>query len=88
MKIKELPEGSTLNNVRFIYPSDGQAYYWASQWGKGVWGKKDINSGQIWPLFVENIKEALEWEIAELEVADEKTETKPKKKLKKRKQSE
>lgn len=83
MKIKDMPEGSTLNNVRFIYPGDGQAYYWASQWGKGVWGKKDINSGQIFPLFVEDIEEALEWEIL-----DEKTETKPKKKLKKRKQSE
>ena len=88
MKIKDLPSNVSLAKLRFIYPGDGKAYYWASQWGKGVWGKKDINSGQIWPLFVENIKEALEWEIAELEVADEKTETKPKKKLKKRKQSE
>ena len=88
MKIKDLPEGSALNNVRFIYPGDGKAYYWASQWQKGIWGKKDLSSGQIFPLFVENIREALEWEIAELEVADEKTETKAKKKLKKRNQSE
>lgn len=34
MKIKELPKGSTLNNVRFIYPGDGKAYYWTSQWQK------------------------------------------------------
>ncbi len=83
MKIKELPQGSTLNNVRFIYPGDGKAYYWTSQWQKGIWGKKDLNSGQIFPLFVENIQDALEWEIF-----DEKNEPKPKKKLKKRKQSE
>ena len=82
MKIKDLPEGSTLNNVRFIYPGDGQAYYWTSQWQKGIWGKKDLSSGQIFPLFVENIRDALEWEVAD------ETETKPKKKLKKPKQSE
>ena len=82
MKIKDLPEGSALNNVRFIYPGDGKAYYWASQWQKGIWGKKDLSSGQIFPLFVENIRDALEWEIAD------ETEAKPKKKLKKRKQSE
>lgn len=82
MKIKDLPENSTLNNVRFIYPGDGQAYYWTSQWQKGIWGKKDLNSGQIFPLFVENIRDALEWEIAD------ETEIKPKKKLKKPKQSE
>ena len=82
MKIKDLPENSTLNNVRFIYPVDGKAYYWTSQWQKGIWGKKDLNSGQIFPLFVENIRDALEWKIAD------ETETKPKKKLKKPKQSE
>lgn len=82
MKIKDLPENSTLNNIRFIYPGDGQAYYWTSQWQKGIWGKKDLNSGQIFPLFVENIRDALEWKIAD------ETETKPKKKLKKPKQSE
>ena len=82
MKIKDLPENSTLNNVRFIYPGDGKAYYWTSQWQKGIWGKKDSNSGQIFPLFVENIRDALEWEIAD------ETEIKPKKKLKKPKQSE
>lgn len=82
MKIKDLPENSTLNNIRFIYPSDGQAYYWTSQWQKGIWGKKDLSSGQIFPLFVENIRDALEWEITD------EIEIKPKKKLKKPKQSE
>jgi len=83
MKIKELPENVTLNNVRFIYPGDGKPYYWASQWRKGVWGKKDLNSGQIFPLFVESIEEALEWEIF-----DGKSKVKAKKALKKSKQSE
>ena len=62
-KIKDLPSDKSLDNVRFRYPGDGQAYYWASQWGKGIWGKKDINSQQIFPLFVKDIQEALEWEL-------------------------
>jgi hypothetical protein len=83
VKINELPKHSTLNNIRFRYPGDGKIYYWTSQWQKGVWGKKDLNSGQVFPLFVENLKDALEWEIV-----DEKNEVKPKKVLKKAKQSE
>lgn len=82
MKIKDLPQDSSLANIRFICPNDGQTYYWYSQWTKGVWGKKDINSGQIFPLVVDDLTEVLEWEIAD------ETETKPKKKLKKPKQSE
>jgi hypothetical protein len=65
MKIKELPKGISLGGIRFIYPNDGKKYYWSSQWGKGVWGKKDLKSGQIFPLFVEDLKDALEWEVVE-----------------------
>lgn len=64
-RIKDLPENVSLENVRFRYPGDGQSYYWASQWGKGVWGKKDLSSCQIFPLFCENLEEALEWEVVE-----------------------
>lgn len=67
-KIKDLTvsEAPTLAGVCFIYPGDGQAYYWASQWNLGVWGKKSRDSTQIFPLAVANdLSEALEWELAE-----------------------
>jgi hypothetical protein len=64
MKIKDLPKTESLLGVRFLYPGDNQPYYWSSQWEKGVWGKKDMGSGQVFPLFCEDLKEALEWEIA------------------------
>lgn len=63
MKIKDLKEQGSLGNVRFIYPADGQKYYWHSQWPKGVWGKKSPKSEQVFPLHVNNLAEALEWEI-------------------------
>lgn len=64
-KIKDLPENVGLGGVKFRYPGDGKVYYWASQWQKGVWGKKDLNSTQIFPLQVEELKECLEWEVVE-----------------------
>jgi hypothetical protein len=63
MKIKDLPQDIPLTGTRFIYPMDGKPYYWFSQWQKGVWGKKDMGSNQIFPLGVEDLKEALEWEV-------------------------
>lgn len=62
-RIKDLPPNQGLGGVRFRYPGDGQAYYWSSQWQKGVWGKKDLNSSQVFPLFCEDLKDALEWEV-------------------------
>lgn len=66
--IGELPSDVSLGGVRFIYPGDGQAYYWFSQWEKGVWGKKDQGSGRMFPLFVTDLKEACNWELAPEEV--------------------
>lgn len=63
MKIKELPKGMGLGGVRFRYPGDGQLYYWASQWQKGVWGKKDSRSNQVFPLHCNDLSEAAEWEV-------------------------
>lgn len=63
MKIKDLPSDNSISNVRFIYPADGKKYYWHSQWQKGVWGKRDLKGSQMFPLFVEDLKEALEWEV-------------------------
>ena len=65
MKIKDLPENISLRGTRFIYPRDGKPYYWSSQWQKGVWAKKKMDSKQLFPLFVNNLEEALEWEVSE-----------------------
>lgn len=64
-KIKDLGGVDSLAGVRFVYPKDGQAYHWVSQWNKGVWGKKDMGSGQVFPLFVNDLSECLEWEVVE-----------------------
>lgn len=61
--IGTLPSDQSLGGVRFRYPKDGQLYYWASQWGKGVWGKKDLGDSRLFPLFVEDLRECLNWEV-------------------------
>jgi hypothetical protein len=63
MKIKDLPQNIRLTGTRFIYPMDGKPYYWFSQWYKGVWGKTDMASSEILPLIVNDLKEAMEWEV-------------------------
>lgn len=63
--INDLPEGVTLDCVRFIYPGDGQAYYWVSQWDKGVWGKKNPADKEMFPLQVNDLRECLKWELAD-----------------------
>lgn len=65
MKIKDLPRHTSMKGIRFVYPGDGQKYYWASQWQKGVWGRKDANSQQVFPLFVSALSDCLEWEVVE-----------------------
>jgi len=62
-KIKDFPGNESLRGVRFRYPGDGQVYYWYSQWEKGVWGKKDMADTKICPLFCDDLREALEWEV-------------------------
>jgi hypothetical protein len=65
MKIKDLPEDASLMGTRFIYPPDGKPYYWFSQWESGIWGKTQMSDSQIHPLVVNDIREALEWQIAQ-----------------------
>jgi hypothetical protein len=62
-RIKDLDVDASLIGVRFIYPGDGQKYFWVSDWQKGVWGKKDLKSERIFPLFCGDLKDALEWEV-------------------------
>lgn len=63
MKIKDLPPNQGLGGVRFRYPGDGKAYYWHSQWQKGVWGKKNMSDDQVFPLFCDDLMDAMEWEV-------------------------
>lgn len=65
MKIKDLDPKQKLGGVRFRYPGDGQVYYWHSQWQKGVWGKKDVTSTQVFPLDCDDLGETGEWEVVE-----------------------
>lgn len=62
-KIKDLPRGTRLGGIRFIYPGDGKKYYWHSQWQKGVWAKKNLKEDEVFPLFCDDLKETLEWEV-------------------------
>ncbi len=59
--IADLPSDKDLGGVAFIYPGDGKKYYWRSQWEKGVWAAKEPNGAQVFPLFVEDLKEVLSW---------------------------
>lgn len=64
MTIGSIKMDAGLHGVRFIYPGDGLPYYWFSQWDGGVWGKKDMGSGQLFPLFVADLRLCLRWELA------------------------
>ena len=66
-KIKDLPPGISLGGVHFRAP-DGTEGYWESQWGypggeAGIWYRKDRKSTQVYPLFLDDLKEALEFEV-------------------------
>lgn len=67
MKIKELSPSTNLGGIRVRTP-DGKIGYWTSQWPKGIWLSNDpLGNGRIFPVFVENLEEALEWEITDEE---------------------
>ena len=63
MKIKDLPEGTDLRGVRFRVPGNKKKYYWYSQWQKGIWTKKDMKDKKVAPLFLDSLKDALEFEV-------------------------
>lgn len=68
-RIKDLPPNESLTGVHFRAP-DGTTGYWFSQWGykdgkAGVWYKKDMKSETVSPLFLDDLKEALEFEVIE-----------------------
>ena len=61
MKIKDLDAETNLENVKVKTPK-GVIGYWKSQWAKGVW-LSDGKTSRIYPQFVDNIKDTIEWEI-------------------------
>jgi len=65
IKIKDLPGNPNLRGVKFHDPKTGTTGYWFSQWIKGVWWKKDFESTNIIPLFLDDLKEALEFKVME-----------------------
>jgi len=64
MKIKDLPSQKGLGGVVFLHPKTGEHCIWNSQWKKGVWFKKDAKSDEVFPLFLTDLKDALEFEVA------------------------
>lgn len=68
MKIKDLPAGTNLGTVK-VRATGGQEGWWMSQWPKGVWLTKsrpeETGSKGLTPVFVEDLKETLEWEVLE-----------------------
>lgn len=46
----------------------GVVGYWRSQWGysegkAGVWLTKDLSGERVYPQFIDNLKECLEWDV-------------------------
>lgn len=72
MKVKDLPEGASLVGVKVKIPKKYEdsymgikgSMYLYSWWQKGVWLKKSMEDGRIYPLTLnESTKEVLDFEI-------------------------
>jgi len=67
MKIRDLPKSSALRGTKFKLPT-GEEVYWYSQWGypdgkAGIWYKKDMKESQVHPFFLDELIEALDYEV-------------------------
>ena len=77
MKISELPSTENLQDKLIKIPLKGEANphklkqgYWASQWGypdgkAGIWFKKSLSGTRLYPVFLEQLKDCLEWDVIE-----------------------
>jgi len=61
MKLKDLK--GNLGGIRVKTPN-GVIGVWKSQWNKGVW-LSNGDSTRIYPQFVNDLKDCLEWEVTE-----------------------
>jgi hypothetical protein len=66
MKIKDLLPNTSLSSVKVKTP-EGKIGYWKSQWNKGVW-LSDGKTNRIYPQFVEQLKDCLEWDVTKEDV--------------------
>ena len=77
MKIKDLPKDGNLRGVKFKVPEGHsecplKIAYWYSQWGytdgkAGVWCKENMKDQQVYPIFLDKLEEALEFDVVNLE---------------------
>jgi hypothetical protein len=65
MKIKDLPKDTDLRGVKFYDPKTKITGFWFSQWVKGIWWKLDMKSTQVFPLCLDDLTEALEFDVIE-----------------------
>jgi len=78
MTIAELPQGTQLGNLLVKIPESHQIPklnpyglkqgYWKSQWGyaegkAGIWFIKELNSTQVYPVFLNKLSDCLNWEV-------------------------
>lgn len=64
-KIKDLDPTTNLGGIK-VKTKEGKIGFWKSQWHKGVWlSSNKTVGGQIFPQFLEDINEILEWEVIE-----------------------
>lgn len=68
MKLKELKsKDSSLEGTKVKTPK-GVVGYWKSQWHKGVWLNVAPGKSQMYPQFVDDLRDCLEWEVTEEDV--------------------
>ena len=63
MKIKDLPKGTSLSELKVKTPK-GVVGYWRSQWMKGVWFT-DGQTNRIYPQHVDSLADCSEWEVTD-----------------------
>ncbi len=65
MKIKDLPKGIELRGVK-VRPPNGESMFWYSQWNKGVWLKRSMDSNRLYPYTeIKSLEECFEWEVVD-----------------------
>ena len=65
MKLCDLAKYENLKGKK-VKTTDGQVGYWVSQWEAGVWlSKTEDGNGRIYPIFVNSLKECLNWELTD-----------------------
>ena len=65
MKVKDCK--GNLEGIKVKTPK-GIVGHWKSQWYKGVWLNQSPGETRMYPQFVDDLKDCLEWEVTEEEV--------------------